>query len=175
VTVVGYGAIGSAIATRFEAFRTEVTVVARTARMQDGRQVHAFGDLPELARTTDVLVLIAPLTDETEGLVDAELLAALPDGALVVNVARGKVVDTDALVAELRSGRLSAALDVTDPEPLPAGHPLWTTPNTVLTPHVGGNTDLSVPRSLDLVRRQVAALAEGRPFENLIEVPVHQG
>ncbi|WP_144762360.1 2-hydroxyacid dehydrogenase [Curtobacterium sp. 9128] len=169
VTVVGYGAIGSAIATRFEAFNTEVTVVARTAREQDGRQVHAFGDLPSIARTTEVLVLIAPLTDETEGLVDADLLAALPDGALVVNVARGKVVDTDALVAELTSGRLSAALDVTDPEPLPEGHPLWTTPNTVLTPHVGGNTDLSVPRSITLMRRQVAALAEGRPFENVIE------
>ncbi|MFZ6991275.1 2-hydroxyacid dehydrogenase [Curtobacterium sp. RRHDQ66] len=170
VTVVGYGAIGSAIATRFEAFKTDVTVVARTAREQDGRQVHAFGDLPEIARTTDVLVLIAPLTDETERLVDADLLAALPDGALVVNVARGKVVDTDALVAELTSGRLSAGLDVTDPEPLPEGHALWTTPNTVLTPHVGGNTDLSVPRSIELMRRQVAALAEGRTFENLIEV-----
>jgi len=170
VTVVGYGAIGSAIATRFEAFGTDVTVVARTAREQDGRQVHAFGELPEIARTTDVLVLIAPLTDETERLVDADLLAALPDGALVVNVARGKVVDTDALVAELTSGRLSAGLDVTDPEPLPEGHALWTTPNTVLTPHVGGNTDLSVPRSIELMRRQVAALAEGRTFENLIEV-----
>jgi phosphoglycerate dehydrogenase-like enzyme len=169
VTVVGYGAIGSAIATRFEAFSTEVTVVARTAREQDGRHVHAFGELLELAPTTDVLVLIAPLTDETERLVDAELLAALPDGALVVNVARGKVVDTDALVAELQSERLFAALDVTDPEPLTDGHPLWTTPNTVLTPHVGGNTDLSVPRSIELMRRQVAALADGRPFENLIE------
>jgi phosphoglycerate dehydrogenase-like enzyme len=170
VTVVGYGAIGGAIATRFEAFKTDVRVVARTAREQDGRHVHAFGDLPELARTTDVLVLIAPLTDETEGLVDADLLAALPDGAVVVNVARGKVVDTDALVDELQSGRLSAGLDVTDPEPLPEGHPLWTTPNTVLTPHVGGNTDLSVPRSIELMRRQVAALAEGRTFENLIEL-----
>ncbi|WIB60785.1 NAD(P)-dependent oxidoreductase [Curtobacterium sp. MCLR17_007] len=169
VTVVGYGAIGGAIATRFEAFRTDVTVVARTAREQDGRQVHAFDELPELARSTDVLVLIAPLTDETEHLVDAALLAALPDGALVVNVARGKVVDTDALVAELLAGRLSAGLDVTDPEPLPPGHPLWTTPNTVLTPHVGGNTDLSVPRSIELMRRQVSALAEGRPFENLIQ------
>lgn len=168
VTVVGYGAIGAAIATRFEAMRCPVTVVARTAREQDGRQVHAFGDLPSLAADTDVLVLITPLTDETERLVDTDLLAALPDGALVVNVARGKVVDTDALVAELTSGRLSAALDVTDPEPLPAGHPLWTTPNTVLTPHVGGNTDLSVPRTVELMRQQVTALAEGSPFRNVI-------
>jgi len=169
VTVVGYGAIGSAIATRFEAMRCPVTVVARSAREQDGRQVRAFTDLPAIARDTDVLVLITPLTDETDRLVDADVLAALPDGALVVNVARGRVVDTDALVAELVSGRLSAALDVTDPEPLPHGHPLWTTPNTVLTPHVGGNTDLSLPRTLDLMRRQVAALAEGRTFENLVE------
>ncbi len=168
VTVVGYGAIGAAIATRFGAMRCPVTVVARTAREQDGRQVHAFGDLPSLAADTDVLVLITPLTDETERLVDSDLLAALPDGALVVNVARGKVVDTDALVAELTSGRLSAALDVTDPEPLPAGHPLWTTPNTVLTPHVGGNTDLSVPRTVELMRQQVTALAEGSPFRNVI-------
>ena len=162
-------AIGSAIASRFEAFRTAVTVVARTAREQDGRHVHGFDELPALARDTHVLVLITPLTDETERLVDAELLAALPDGALVVNVARGRVVDTDALVSELQTGRLSAALDVTDPEPLPTGHPLWTTPNTVLTPHVGGNTDLSVPRSIELMRRQVAALAAGRPFENVID------
>jgi phosphoglycerate dehydrogenase-like enzyme len=169
VLVVGYGAIGAEIANRFEAFKCDVTVVARTAREQDGRQVHAFDTLPSLVPNADVLVLITPLTPETTGLVDAELLAALPDGALVVNVARGKVLDTDALVAELRSERLFAGLDVTDPEPLPAGHPLWTTPNTVLTPHVGGNTDLSVPRSIALMRRQVAALAAGKPFENVIE------
>jgi phosphoglycerate dehydrogenase-like enzyme len=168
VLVVGYGAIGAEIANRFEAFKCDVTVVARTAREQDGRRVHAFGDLPALVRDTDVLVLITPLTAETTHLVDAALLAALPDGALVVNVARGRVVDTDALVAELSTERLYAGLDVTDPEPLPAGHPLWTTPNTVLTPHVGGNTDLSVPRSVSLVRRQVAALAAGAPFENVI-------
>lgn len=170
VLIVGYGAIGGEIARRFEAFKTTVTVVARTARRQDGRDVHAFDELPTLVRDTDVLVLIAPHTDETDRIVDAALLAELPDGALVVNVARGKLVDTDALVAELESGRLSAALDVTDPEPLPAGHPLWTTPNTVLTPHVGGNTDLSVPRSIELLRRQVRALANGREFENLIDL-----
>jgi phosphoglycerate dehydrogenase-like enzyme len=169
-TVVGYGAIGGEIARRLEAFKVAVTVVARTAREQDGRDVRAFDELPTLVRDTDVLVLIAPHTDETDRIVDAELLAALPDGALVVNVARGRLVDTDALVAELRSGRLSAALDVTDPEPLPEGHPLWTTPNTVLTPHVGGNTDLSVPRSIELMRRQVAALASGAEFENVIDL-----
>ncbi|WIB64182.1 2-hydroxyacid dehydrogenase [Curtobacterium sp. MCBD17_040] len=169
VLVVGYGSIGREIAARFEAFKSHVTVVARTAREQDGRQVHAFTELPTLVATADVVVLITPLTDTTAGLMSAELLAAMPDGALLVNVARGGVVDTEALVAELSSGRLFAALDVTDPEPLPAGHPLWTTPNTVLTPHVGGNTGLSVPRTVDLMRRQVAALAAGRPLVNVVE------
>lgn len=171
VLVVGYGAIGRAIADRFEACRTHVTVVARSARTQDGREVRAFADLPSLLPDAEVVVLITPLTDETEGLVDAAFLAALPDGALVVNVSRGKVVDTDALVAELTSGRLRAGLDVTDPEPLPAGHPLWTTPNTVLTPHIGGNTDLSVPRAIELIRRQVEAYVDGRGFENVVTGP----
>ncbi|WP_066522420.1 2-hydroxyacid dehydrogenase [Curtobacterium ammoniigenes] len=171
VLIVGYGAIGTAIATRFEAFRTAVTVVARSARVQDGRQVHGFDELHDLARAADVMVLITPLTPETDRLVDAGLLAALPDGALVVNVARGRVIDTEALVAELTSGRIGAALDVTDPEPLPAGHPLWSTPNTVLTPHVGGFTDLTVPRTLDLMRAQVRALAQGEPFENVVVEP----
>ncbi|MFZ7086728.1 2-hydroxyacid dehydrogenase [Curtobacterium sp. RRHDQ10] len=171
VLVVGHGAIGKEIADRFDAFKTHATVVARTARHQDGRDVRAFADLPSLLPSAEVVVLITPLTPETEGMVDAAFLAALPDGALVVNMSRGKVVDTDALVAELTSGRLHAGLDVTDPEPLPAGHALWTTPNTVLTPHVGGNTDLSVPRTIELVRRQAAALVEGRPFENVVTAP----
>lgn len=175
VLVVGYGAIGTAIATRFEAFRTDVTVVARTGRTQDGRIVHGFDKLRTLAASADVLVMITPLTDETDRLVNAELLAALPDGALVVNVARGRVVDTDALVAELRTGRIGAALDVTDPEPLPSEHPLWTTPNTVLTPHVGGYTDLTVPRTIDLMRTQVQALAAGTPFVNVVIEPTTSG
>jgi phosphoglycerate dehydrogenase-like enzyme len=168
VLVVGYGSIGAAIARRFEAFNTTVTVVARTAREQDGRHVHGFDELPSLIPHADVVVLITPLTDETEHLVDAAFLGALPDGALVVNVARGKVVDTDALVAELATERLFAALDVTDPEPLPSEHPLWTTPNTVLTPHVGGWTDITVPRTLDLMRLQAQALAAGEPFHNVV-------
>jgi len=172
VLVIGYGAIGKEIADRFAAFKTHVTVVARSAREQDGRHVHAFDELARLVPTAEIVVLIAPLTEQTEHLVDAAFLAALPDGALVVNVARGRVVDTEALVAELASGRLRAALDVTDPEPLPADHPLWTTPNTVLTPHVGGNTDLSMPRSLALMQRQVAAFAEGRGFENVVRAGV---
>jgi phosphoglycerate dehydrogenase-like enzyme len=109
-----------------------------------------------------------PLTPTTDRLVDAAFLAALPDGALLVNMARGRVVDTDALLAELTSGRLRAALDVTDPEPLPADHPLWDAPNLVLTPHVGGYTNATHPRFAALIRRQIEALAEGRELENVV-------
>ncbi|WP_326947891.1 NAD(P)-dependent oxidoreductase [Arthrobacter sp. RIT-PI-e] len=111
---------------------------------------------------------MTPLTDSTRGLVDAEVLAALPDGALVVNVARGAVVDTDALTREVGAGRLKAALDVVDPEPLPEGHPLWHAPGVIITPHVGGNTDAFAPRILALLRRQVEALGAGREPGNLV-------
>ena len=168
VLLVGFGSIGHEIAARLETFKVDLTVVARTARSEDGRDVHGFDGLPALLPSAEVVILIVPLTDETRGLVDAAFLAALPDGALLVNVARGGVVDTDALVAELSSGRISAALDVTDPEPLPAGHPLWSVPNLILTPHVGGFTTATDPRVLALMRRQVAALANGEEPENLV-------
>ncbi|MFT4123054.1 MAG: 2-hydroxyacid dehydrogenase [Microbacteriaceae bacterium] len=168
VLLVGHGSVGRAIAARLAPFKVELTVVARTARLEDGLRVHGFDELPTLAREAEVLILIVPLTAETRHLVDARVLAALPDGALVVNVARGGVVDTAALVSELESGRLAAALDVTDPEPLPAGHPLWHTPNTIVTPHLGGHTTLSDVRTIELMRRQVAHLAAGEPVENLV-------
>jgi phosphoglycerate dehydrogenase-like enzyme len=168
VLLIGYGSVGKALATRLDAFEVELTVVARTARTEDGREVHAFSELVSLAATADVVIAIVPLSDETRHLLGAELLAALPDDALVVNVARGGIVDTDALVAELTAGRLHAALDVTDPEPLPAGHPLWSTPNTIVTPHVGGFTTATDPRVIALMRRQVDALLAGRELENVV-------
>lgn len=170
VLVVGYGHIGQAIVRRFLPFEVSVTAVASRARPGDGlvERVHGIDELPTLATSADVLVLIVPLTDSTRGLVDADLLARLPDGALVVNVARGAVVDTDALVAACATGRLRAALDVTDPEPLPVGHPLWTTPGVLITPHVGGATTAMAPRALALVRRQVEALRDGRPLDNVV-------
>ena len=109
-----------------------------------------------------------PLSDATRGLVDAGLLARLPDQALVVNVARGPVVVTDDLLAECASGRLNAALDVTDPEPLPADHPAWTTRGVLITPHVGGATSAMRPRALALIRRQVEALRDGEPLVNVV-------
>ncbi|HET8988118.1 MAG TPA: 2-hydroxyacid dehydrogenase [Humibacillus sp.] len=170
VLVLGYGNIGRAVARRFLPFEVSVTAVASRAREGDGLVdiVHGIDELPELASRADVLVVIVPLTDATRGLVDADLLSRLPDGALVVNVARGPVVDTDALVAECATGRLRAALDVTDPEPLPDGHPLWTTPGVLITPHVGGATEAMRPRAQDLIRRQVLALRDGHPLANVV-------
>ena len=170
VLVLGYGNIGRAVVRRLLPFEVSVTAVASRARAGDDLVdvVHGVDELPDLLPHHDVVVVIVPLTDATRGLVDAEALALLPDGAVVVNVARGPVVDTDALVAECASGRLHAGLDVTDPEPLPADHPLWTTPGVLITPHVGGATDAMRPRAVALVRRQVEALRDGRPLENVV-------
>jgi phosphoglycerate dehydrogenase-like enzyme len=163
VLVVGYGQIGRAIARRLAPFEVTITAVASRARAGDdlAPHVHGIDELPDLLPDQDVVVVIVPLTDATRGLFDARLLGRMPDGALLVNVARGAVVDTDALVAECSSGRLRAALDVTDPEPLPEGHPLWTAPGVLVTPHVGGATEAMRPRAIALVRRQVEALRSG--------------
>ena len=136
--IVGYGRIGQAIERRLDGFEVaSVTRVARSARTGPP-PVHPVEDLHRLLPEADVVFLIAPHTPQTEGLIGARELALLPGGALLVNVARGKLVDTDALVAELATGRIRAALDVTDPEPLPADHPLWRQPGVLISPHVGG-------------------------------------
>ena len=165
VAVVGAGSIASALQRRLEAFEAEVTMVGRTAR--DG--VRATEELPSLLPEQDVVVLLVPLTDATRGLVDADFLAALPDGALLVNVARGAVVDTDALLAELGTGRLRAALDVFDTEPLPDDSPLWDARGLILTPHVGGLSDAMWPRAYRLVREQLERFAAGEPLENVMD------
>lgn len=164
VLLVGYGAIGQAIEARLAPFEVTVTKVARTAR----GDVHALDELPALLPDADVVILILPLTDDTRGLVDAGFLAAMPDGALLVNVARGPVVDNDALLAELTSGRLTAAVDVVDPEPLPADSPLWRAPGLLMTPHVGGASSAMWPRAHRLVREQLQRYADGRPLANVV-------
>jgi phosphoglycerate dehydrogenase-like enzyme len=164
VVVVGAGNIGRAIDERLTGFECETVLVGRTARPG----VQAIDDLPRLLPSADIVVLIVPLSEQTRGLVDAAFLASMRDGALLVNVARGAVVVTDDLVAELRSGRLRAALDVTDPEPLPSGHPLWSTPGTIVTPHVGGASTAMWPRSYRLVRDQLHRLAAGEPLLNVV-------
>ncbi|MGH3494369.1 MAG: 2-hydroxyacid dehydrogenase, partial [Sciscionella sp.] len=143
ILVVGAGHIAHALARRLDGFECQVTLVGRTAR--DG--IRGIDELPYLLPKTDIVVLLVPLTDQTEGMVDEAFLAALPDGALVVNVARGKVVVTEALLAELRSGRLRACLDVTDPEPLPPDHDLWSAPGVFITPHEGGAAYSMWPRA----------------------------
>jgi phosphoglycerate dehydrogenase-like enzyme len=164
VLIVGYGQIGAAIEDRVRAFEAEVVRVARRSRPG----VHAIDDLPALLPEADVVVLIVPGTKETRHLVDGDFLARMKAGALLVNVARGSVVDQDALLAALRSGRVHAALDVTDPEPLPPGHPLWAAPNLLLTPHVGGASSAMWPRAYRVVRDQLERYARGLPLENQV-------
>ncbi|MCA4134085.1 2-hydroxyacid dehydrogenase [Arthrobacter sp. M4] len=169
VLLVGVGGIGHEIAKRLEPFEVQLTRVGSTARRDEFGDVHAASELAELAATHDVLVTVTPLSDATHNLINAEVLGALPDGALVVNVGRGPVVDTTALTAEVVSGRLHCALDVVDPEPLPADHPLWLAPNALITPHVGGNASAFEPRIRKLLARQLEALAEGRKPDNLVQ------
>ncbi|WP_433531858.1 2-hydroxyacid dehydrogenase [Micromonospora sp. CA-263727] len=166
VLIVGAGSIGTALRDRLTPFEVDFIMVARTARPEQG--VHGVDDLPQLLPRADVVVLLVPLTEQTRGLVDGRFLAAMRDGALLVNAARGPVARTDALVAELSTGRISAALDVTDPEPLPADHPLWELPNVLITPHVAGSVRGLLPRAYRLVGRQIRRFAAGERPENVV-------
>ena len=165
VLIVGYGSIGAALERRLEPFECEIVRVARSGRPG----VHPWDALPQLLPQADVVVLLVPLTDQTRRMVDAGFLAAMKDTALLVNVSRGAVVDTDALLAECASGRLLAALDVTDPEPLPPDHPLWRTPGVLITPHIGGATTAMRPRAYALVREQLHRWLRGEPLVNVVQ------
>ncbi|MFI5697959.1 2-hydroxyacid dehydrogenase [Kribbella sp. NPDC051586] len=167
VLILGYGAIGEALERRLSGFECEVIRVAR--REREG--VHPTSELPELLPRADVVVLLTPATPETTRMVDAKFLASMKDGALLVNVARGVVVDTDALLAELSTRRIRAALDVTDPEPLPAGHRLWSAPNVLINPHRGGASTAFAPRVARLVRAQLERYAAGEPLINVVAGP----
>lgn len=165
VLILGYGSIGRAVAERLLPMKAQVTGVASRPREDDLLgQVHGFGDLGALLPHQDVVILLVPYTERTHQLVDRAFLDKLPDGALVVNVARGAVVDTDAVLAE--AGRLRFALDVTDPEPLPDDHPLFSAPGVLITPHVAGGTTAMLPRMAALVRTQAERLVAG-------EEPLH--
>ncbi len=163
VLLVGHGAVGRAIEARLAPFEVSLTRVARTAR--DG--VHGFDELPDLLPAADVVILVVPLTDDTRGLVDAAFLGRMREGALLVNLARGPVVVTDDLVAALHAGRVTAALDVVDPEPLPADSPLWDAPGLLLTPHVGGMSSAMWPRAYAVVHDQLRRYAAGEPLVNV--------
>jgi phosphoglycerate dehydrogenase-like enzyme len=171
VLIVGYGHIGQAIERRLEGFEVaSITRVARSAR-PGPPEVRAVGELRRLLPEADVVILIAPHTPETDRLIGAAELALLPEAALLVNVARGRLVDTDALVAELGTGRIRAALDVTDPEPLPPDHPLWHAPNVLISPHVGGASSAFAPRADRLIAAQLARFVAGEPLANVVKKP----
>jgi phosphoglycerate dehydrogenase-like enzyme len=171
VLIVGYGHIGQAIERRLEGFEVaSITRVARSAR-PGPPEVRAVGELRRLLPEADVVILIAPHTPETDRLIGAAELALLPEAALLVNVARGRLVDTDALVAELGTGRIRAALDVTDPEPVPPDHPLWHAPNVLISPHVGGASSAFAPRADRLIAAQLARFVAGEPLANVVKTP----
>jgi len=164
VGIVGYGHIGKRIASLLEMFETKVTAFSRSGA-NGAVKISEFdsylGDL-------DVIILILPLTKETKNFISADRIKKMKDGATLINLARGAIVDTDALVAELNTGRITAGLDVTDPEPLPEGHPLWSAPNLIITPHVGGDSAAFDPRARKMVQEQLARIAKNKPLLNQI-------
>ncbi|MFI9762232.1 2-hydroxyacid dehydrogenase [Streptomyces sp. NPDC051963] len=169
VLIVGYGSIGAAIEDRLTPFElARVARVARSERTTARGLVHPLTELSALLPDADVVILSTPLTENTRHLVNSDFLARMKDGALLVNVARGGVVDTKALLAELESGRITAALDVTDPEPLPREHPLWRAPGVLISPHVGGPTSAFLPRAKRLVTDQLRRFVNQEPLRNVI-------
>lgn len=170
VLLVGYGAIGKEIERMLGPFDVNMLRVARRAQTQP--EVHAVSELDKLLPRADVVVLILPATTESRGLIGKRQLGLLRQGALLVNAARGPIVKTDALVEALHSGRIRAALDVTDPEPLPDGHPLWSCPNLLLTPHIGGSTPQFAPRAIRTVADELRRYMKGEPLKNVVQAAV---
>jgi phosphoglycerate dehydrogenase-like enzyme len=164
VLLIGYGNVGKAAEKRLLGFGCRVIPVAKTAR----DHVHAISELPDLIPSADVVMLIVPNNPGTVNLVDSKFLASMKDDSVLVNVARGVVVDTEALVAELQTGRISAALDVTEPEPLPADHVLWSLPNVIITSHNGGEGDVFWERARTRIHSQFDLWLSGQPLECVI-------
>jgi len=171
VLIVGYGDIGKTIERMLMPFGVEITRIARTARgaSTSGPEVHAVTELDALLPEAEIVILILPLTDETHGLIGAKQLALMPQGALLVNAARGPIVQTEALVDALHSGHIRAATDVTDPEPLPADHPLWKCPNLLITPHVAGSTPQFSPRAIRIAVEQVRRVLAGESLRFVVQ------
>jgi phosphoglycerate dehydrogenase-like enzyme len=170
VLLVGYGAIGKEIERMLVPFGVELTRVARNARTEPA--VRPIADLDILLPEAEVVILILPSTAETHHLIGPRQFDLMRQGTLLVNAARGPIVDTDALVAALNAGRVRAAVDVTDPEPLPDGHPLWSCPNLLITPHVGGASPQFTPRALRVAAAELRRYIDGEPLQNIIQAAI---
>lgn len=170
VLLVGYGEIGKEIEQMLAPFRVELTRVARSARNEP--KVHPAAELERLIPDAEIIILIVPATDETRGLIGPAQFALMRQGVLLVNAARGPVVDTDALVDALRAGKIRAAIDVTDPEPLPQGHPLWSCPNLLITPHVGAASPQMAPNALRVAAEELRRYIDGEPLRNVVQQAV---
>lgn len=170
VLLVGYGSIGKEIERMLVPFNVHLTRIARSARVEES--IHAVTELDSLLPSAEIIVLIVPSTDETRGLIGTQQFALMQHGALVVNAARGPIVDTHALVEALQSGRIRAAIDVTDPEPLPENHPLWSCPNVMITPHVGGSSPQFTPRALRTAAAELRRYMNGEPLQNVVQAAI---
>ena len=170
VLLVGYGAIGKEIERMLDPFHVNLTRIARSARTEP--LVHPVSDLHALLPGAEIIILILPLTDESHGLIGAAEFARMRRGALLVNAARGPIVQTDALVDALNTGRIRAALDVTDPEPLPEDHPLWRCPNVFITPHIGASTPEFARRALEVAAGELRRYMNGEPLQNAVQLAV---
>lgn len=170
VLLVGHGSIGKDIESMLAPFHVNLIRIARTER--ENPKVHAVGELDSLIPHADIVILILPSTAESHHLIGVRQLSLMRQGCLLVNAARGPIVDTNALVAALQAGTIRAAIDVTDPEPLPDGHPLWSCPNLLITPHVGGSSPNFTPRALAITAAQVGRYIAGEPLENVVQAAV---
>jgi phosphoglycerate dehydrogenase-like enzyme len=165
IAIVGAGSVGSKLASMLSIFETTIDLFASYAR----ENIKSMDELSNNAHLYDCIILIVPLTDKTRNLVDKKILGSMKDGALIVNVARGPVINTQDLMDELSKGRIFAALDVTDPEPLPDNHPLWSMPNCQIIPHVGGDSEAFEPRARKYLEQQFAEIDQGLPLRNEID------
>jgi len=170
VLLVGHGEIGKEIERMLAPFDVELVRIARTARSEP--PVHAVSELDSLLPQAEIVILILPSTAESHHLIGSRQFALMHQGTLLVNAARGPIVDTEALVEALNSGRIRAALDVTDPEPLPEGHPLWTCPNLLLTPHLAGSSPQFAPRALKTAADELRRYINGEPLKNVVQAAV---
>ena len=170
VLLVGYGSIGKEIEQMLVPFNVDLIRIARTARLEP--EVHAVSELDDLLPKAEVVILILPASAESQHLIGAKQFALMRQGTLLVNAARGPIVDTDAMVAALNAGRIRAALDVTDPEPLPEEHPLWKCPNLLITPHVAGSSPQFAARALRIAAEELRRYMAGEPLQNVVQAAV---